>query len=109
MPDIVAYEVRREVVRLRRSTAVTALDDLVRQPGCVRIGVTEPALRRAAELWADVRRTGRPTADRHALDIDVILAAQVLATGWGLSDLIVATSNTKHIGLFLPTGEWQAI
>src|SRR5438067_2338573 len=39
------------------------------------IELTDRQLKRAAELWANVLQRGRPTADPHALDIDVILAA----------------------------------
>ena len=33
-------------------------------------------MRVAAELWADARRSGRPTAPNHSLDADCLLAAQ---------------------------------
>ena len=109
VPDIIAYEVRRELLRLGRATAAAELDGFVRRPGCSSLAVTEAALRRAAELWAAVRRQGRPTADRHALDVDVILAAQVLTAGWDLAEVVVATGNLKHLNLFVPAAEWATI
>lgn len=109
LPDIIAYEVRRELLRLGRATSVAELDAFAQRPGCSRLAVTETALRRAAELWADVRRRGRPTADRHSLDVDVILAAQVLTTAWDKSDVVVASGNVKHLSLFVSAAEWTAI
>ena len=53
--------------------------------------------------------SGTPTADVHALDIDVILAAQVLSSGMDLSSTVVATSNVKHLSLFVPVAEWSSI
>lgn len=48
------------------------------------------------------RRTGRPTAHPHALDIDIIIAAQaeMLAAS-------VATENTRHLALFVNAGSWR--
>jgi hypothetical protein len=48
-------------------------------------------------------------ADPHALDIDVILAAQVLNAGLPISDFVVATSNVKHLSEFVPSKEWNGI
>ena len=109
VPDVIAYEVRRELLRLDRRAAVAGLDRLIAQPNSSRLALDEPALRLAAELWAQVRRQGKPTADAAALDIDVILAAQVLTAGWPLDDVIVATSNAKHVGLFVPAADWADI
>lgn len=66
-------------------------------------------MRLAADLWAAARRRGMPTADRHALDIDVILAAQVLSHGYDPRDFVVATSNVTHLAQFVPSREWQTI
>ena len=68
--------------------------------------ITTAVLREAVKMWAAVRKIGQPTADRHALDVDVILAAQ--ATSLGVS-VIVATSNPSHISRFVPADLWQNI
>jgi len=59
---------------------------------------------RAAELWAEVRRRGRPTADPQALDGDVILAAQTLSIGGR-----VATENVGHLSLFVEAADWNVV
>ena len=66
-------------------------------------------MRLAAELWAAVRRQGKPTADHHALDVDVILAAQVLTGGFADGTFIVATANVEHLSRFVPAEEWSKI
>jgi predicted nucleic acid-binding protein len=58
-------------------------------------------MRRAAELWADVRRRGQPTADPRSLDADVILSAQAEGVGG-----IVATENVSHLSRFVDAREW---
>ena len=71
--------------------------------------LTSKDLLLAAELWAQSRQRGTPTADIHALDIDVILCAQVLNCGVPLSDLVIATTNAKHLLQFAPAKEWSEI
>ena len=66
-------------------------------------------MRLAAELWARARKRGRPTADVSALDVDVILAAQVLSAGYSPSEFVVATTNVSHISQFVPADNWQNI
>ena len=56
----------------------------------------------AADLWATARGTGQKTADDKALDIDVILAAQVLDCGGQ-----VVTTNRKHLQRFVPIFDWE--
>ena len=53
-------------------------------------------------------RRGQPTGDPKKLDIDVILAAQVLLPV-PLSDLILATANVGHLSQFVPAALWTDI
>ena len=59
---------------------------------------------KAAELWAEARRSGMPTADPKELDCDVILAAQALGI-----DGIVATENIGHLSRFVAAKHWYDI
>src|SRR4051794_4219211 len=77
LPEIADYEVRRELLRLRADAALHRLDALHQET--VYFPLTTSIMRRAAELWAQMRQIGTPTADPQALDGDVILAAQALA------------------------------
>jgi hypothetical protein len=63
----------------------------------------------AAELWAKARQRGVPTADPSALDIDVILSAQLLTAGLPSHQFVVATSNVSHLTLFVPAEQWEHI
>ena len=63
----------------------------------------------AAQLWAQSRRAGQPSADPHALDGDVILAAQALSLGPVASGLIVAITNPAHLSRFVPCELWTNI
>lgn len=59
--------------------------------------ITTPIMREAASLWAEARQRGTPTADRHALDGDVILVAiarLLIADG---HDIVVATTIDEAI------------
>jgi len=64
------------------------------------------AMRRAAELWALARGSGQPTASDHALDGDVILAAQALSLN---TPVVVATGNPSHLTRFVPAELWSNI
>lgn len=108
VPEIADYEVRRELLLGGRADSVERLEDLIDRVGYLRIDTT--AMRRAAELWAAARKRGQPTADRAALDGDVILAAQAQilseSTGQGL---VVATANVRHLAQFVDARRWQEI
>jgi predicted nucleic acid-binding protein len=107
VPEIVDYEIRRELLRARKTNGLGRLDRLV--AALLYLPITTAAIRRAAELWAQMRQQGQPTADPHALDADVILAAQAqLATG--PDDLLtVATTNVGHLGRLVPAQRWDEI
>ncbi len=105
LPEIADYELRRELERLRFTKAIERLDDLRKH--LVYLPIQSAAMRRAAALWADVRRTGQPTANDPALDGDVILAAQALEyVGLG-DEWVVITENARHMERFATTRSWR--
>lgn len=106
IPEIADYEVRRELVRLQATGPLRRLDTLVAQMEYV--ALTTGAMRLAAQLWGSIRQQGQPTADPHALDGDVILAAQALSL---LTDapVLVATTNVGHLSRLVPADLWVNI
>ena len=105
VPEIADYEVRRELLRARRTAGIARLDALIAQVEY--LAITTSAMRQAATFWAEVRQQGRPTAADPALDGDVILAAQ--AATLGRADVIVATTNVRHLSRFVPAELWSDI
>jgi predicted nucleic acid-binding protein len=99
VPEVIDYEVRRELLRARKYSGVRNLDAL--KAAFQFLPITNPAMLLAADLWAQSRQSGLPTGDPKKLDIDVILAAQALTLGVPAADLIVATSNAAHISRFV--------
>ena len=63
----------------------------------------------AAQLWADARNRGKPTADRNALDGDVILAAQAIWEVNAGNEVVIATTNVRHLSQFVDAREWRLI
>lgn len=107
LPEVIDYEIRRELLRANKVTGLAKLDQLKSE--LIYLPITTEVMLKAAELWAVVRQKGKPTADDKALDGDVILAAQaLLLQGYG-HDVIVATSNIKHLSLFVKAREWETI
>jgi hypothetical protein len=107
IPEIADYEVRRELIRGAKTTGIVRLNEAAEQLHY--LSITTAQMRKAAELWAQARNAGVATADRHALDGDVILAAQaILLLETGL-DVIVATDNVSHLSRFTPAARWQDI
>lgn len=107
LPEIADYEVRRELLRLNARAALRRLDALHNET--LYLPLTTLVMRHAAELWAQMRRDGTPTADPQALDGDVILSAQALAARQPDDTLIVATTNVGHLGRLVPAARWQDI
>ena len=78
--EICDYEVRRNLIleadlssKTNSLTNLDELDDLITFLPVIRL-----ALRTAAQLWAEARLNGMPTADNITLDADVIICAQCL-------------------------------
>ena len=102
--EVADYEVRRELTRLIRAGQLPAsrLDRLNRLAKLFTyLPVSTAMWQRAADLWADARRHGLPTAGAATLDADVPVAAQAADVG-----AIVVTSNPGHIGRWVPVRPW---
>lgn len=100
--EIADFEVRRELVLRGLTKSINNLDTLANlHPYLV---LNTKAMRLAAELWADARKKGLPTADPKELDCDVILAAQAL-----LSNAIIATENVGHLSRYTEAKHWKDI
>jgi predicted nucleic acid-binding protein len=104
LPEIVDYEVRRELVRLNSQVALGLLDQL--GSTIEYLPLTTTAMRLAADLWAQARAGGWQTASDHALDGDVILAAQALSMN---TAVVVATGNPAHLTRYVPAELWSNI
>jgi predicted nucleic acid-binding protein len=98
IPEIADYEVRRELIRAGLTRSVRRLDQLLETLEYIPIDTA--TMRRASELWAEVRRSGQPTADPKALDGDVILAAQAILSKTDSTEVIIATTNVAHLSRF---------
>ena len=107
LPEIIDYEIRRELLRANKLSGIRKLNQLKSE--IIYLPITTEVMLKAAELWAEVRNQGKSTADNKALDGDVILAAQsILVANYG-QEVIIATSNKKHLSLFIDAREWGEI
>lgn len=105
LPEIADYELRRKLLHLNSSHALQRLDELRLMIQFVPI--TTPAMLKAAEFWAEARRTGQPTAADEELDGDVILAAQAATSHADDAEVVVATTNIGHLSRFVKAALWQ--
>ncbi len=102
IPEITDYELRRNLLLEGLTRSIARLDQL---KGLLMYApLTTEVMLKAAELWAEARRRGQPTADPKELDGDVILAAQALQAG-----AVVATDNVGHLSLFVEAKSWREI
>lgn len=106
VPAIVYYELKRELLRAKKTFGIGRLDAFVNATPGRYLPLSDEALRLAAELWARSRQEGRPTAEAKALDIDVLIAAQALSLK---DDVIIVTTNPKHLSQFIAAKHWNEI
>ena len=107
IPEAADYELRRKLLHLVASGGSPArilshLDALAEI--FTYAPLTTEILRDAAELWADARCRGIPTAAEGRFDFDVILAAQARAVRGS-----VVTTNVKHLSRYVPTLAWEDV
>lgn len=107
VPEVIDYEVRRELLRAHKHAGVNNLNAL--KANFRFLPITSSTMLLAADLWAKARSGGYSAGDPKKLDIDVILAAQALTLGFSANDIVVATSNVSHLSRFVPADEWQNI
>lgn len=108
VPEIADYEVRRELVRARKTAGIQRLDAFIASRPNSYVALTTSSMRQAAQFWAQARQQGYPTASSDALDGDAILAAQavtLLAPG----GVLIATANVAHLTRFVPAELWSDI
>jgi predicted nucleic acid-binding protein len=109
VPEIIDYELRRELLRLGHHFAISRLDAFLNAAPDRLLPLTTVSVRRAAEIWAEFRKQGIPTAAPDALDVDVLLAGQALSTGYLPQEFVVATTNVQHLSRVVPAVLWGDI
>jgi predicted nucleic acid-binding protein len=107
VPEIADYELRRELLRADKFEGIQRLDELQQYIGYVPL--TTHTMLEAARLWAQVRKQGLPTADNKALDGDVILAAQAKVLEHEGYEVVIATTNVRHLSRLVMAKEWRDI
>ena len=100
IPEIADFEVRRELIRAGLQQSLQRLGGLKRQ--LLFVPLDSEVMLRAAELWAQSRNQGLPTADPRELDCDVILAAQAEKLG-----AVIATENVGHLARLTKAKHWR--
>jgi predicted nucleic acid-binding protein len=107
IPEIADYEVRRELLRADKLSGVARLDAL--KLTLSYFPISTALMLMAAEFWASARKRGRKSADDAALDADVLIAAQAVMLMNDGDDVVIATSNVRHLSLFAPAKLWKEI
>ena len=107
------YEVRRSLIleSLRKSNvdSIQELDDLYNY--FTFLPLTDEVMKEAANIWAEARIQGMPTADEKSLDADVIICAQykLLEKEYPGRYIVIATTNVDHLSRFAKAREWHDI
>jgi len=109
VPEIADYELRRELLRSGKQKSIERLNQINQPPRF--IPLTSLTMRKASELWAWVRNQGQPTASNDSLDGDVILVAQAIFQLDIFEQVVIVTTNLKHLSRFQGEGiavqDWQ--
>jgi predicted nucleic acid-binding protein len=104
LPEVADYELRRELIRIGSTISIRALDKLAMRLEYLPLSTSH--MRHGAEMWAQARKAGKPTAPKEALDADVLLAAQALSLS---TPVIVATENIGHLAQLVAADSWRNI
>ncbi|WP_107670569.1 nucleic acid-binding protein [Cyanothece sp. BG0011] len=111
--DICDYEVRRGLLLGGESKIQKqGLNNLDELHNLINFLLVNPIiLRYAAELWAETRRLGIPTAEIDNIDVDIIIGAtcQLLQQEYPGQRVVIATTNVKHLSRFIEAQKWTEI
>jgi predicted nucleic acid-binding protein len=111
--DICDYEVRRglKLALINRPVKsglkqLDALTDLIDF-----LPLTRDVMEIASDLWAQARSQGKATANDKNIDGDMIIAAHwsILNAKYPGREVIVVTTNVKHLGYFTNAHTWRDI
>ncbi|HQH70553.1 MAG TPA: PIN domain-containing protein [bacterium] len=100
VPEIADYELRRNLILENLIPSLHRLDQLKEVLNY--LPLTTETMLHAAQLWAQVRKQGYPTADPKSLDGDVFLAAQAIQ-----ADAAIATENINHLNRIVDARHWR--
>lgn len=110
IPEIVDYELRRQLLLNNRFKSIARLDALIKNRLVL---INRETILKACELWAWIRQQGLPTADSNNIDGDVILSAQAILQKQFYQEVTIVTENVKHLSRFCVYGiiveKWSEI
>jgi hypothetical protein len=114
--EISDYEVRRglvsDLIKSQKSPLGLRVLDTLATDGLLEfLPVSKRVLILAANLWAEAASLGKQTSDSKNIDADMIISAhyQILRDDYPGQQVIVATTNLKHLSLFCEAAHWQDI
>jgi predicted nucleic acid-binding protein len=105
------YEVRRGLLLTQKQGIIASglplLDDLHQLIDFLPVDKTVWTL--AVDIWARARASGQPTAGERNLDADMVICAtwQDLATRYPGQEVIIATTNIRHLSRFANVTKWE--
>lgn len=111
--DICDYEVRRglklALIDRPERSGLQQLDALVNLIDF--LPLTRDVMELAADLWARARSEGKATANDKNIDGDMIISAHwsILNDRYPGREVIVVTTNVKHLGYFTNAHTWRDI
>jgi hypothetical protein len=114
--DLCHYEVMRGLIgsSIRSNEAAPGIKslELLKVNGFLEfLPVSTEALDLAANLWARAFTSGQTTRDEKDIDIDIIISAQyqLLRDEFPGQQVIMATTNLKHLSIFCDAANWRDI
>ena len=103
---------RSLVLESLRKPKIESLEDLNNLQDLITfLPLTDEVMKEAANIWAEARVRGMPTADEKSLDADVIICAQykLLESEYPGRYIVIATTNVDHLSRFAEAKEWHDI